>query len=268
MLKRIAGVLTGALLVSLMSAAVAGAVTIQTSDTSEPWQGWANAAQVPTWQGALPLTTSQGYADCGGWGEAAGCTSITPQVDQTTGQILPGPPAAISTSIALGDETDYEQGYFLHELGQVFWAEYLTSADEDQFMRIVGLDGDHTDWSNAYTVVVNGVTIHFPPYEWFAEGYRLCALYGINQPATANTFSDFGYPGLQPSFASRQRQVCQLIDQVGVDHGISTPAQATYPVVSPAAAPKPKIKPVVGVVHSHFKRGRRIRLAWGRRRIW
>src|SRR5881397_2303111 len=111
----------GVLLITalLLATGTAKAVTIQTSDSSHPWQHWADTAQVPTWTGTLPLTTSAaGYFDCGGWGQAAGCTSLTPVADQTTGQIIPNQYDSISTEIALGDPVDYEQGYFLHELGQ------------------------------------------------------------------------------------------------------------------------------------------------------
>ena len=238
------------LIISLLCATTASAATIQTSDTTHPWQTWASTAQAPTWTGTLPMTVNPGYVNCGGFNDADGCTSYTPAVDQTTGQILPGPPASISTQVNSADDP---LTTFYHELGQVFWIEYMTPADETQFMQIVGLPGGSSNWSNwAYHRTVNGVALTFPPFEWFAEGYRLCATYGINQPAGVNSVEGLGYPGIESWFAARQRQVCALIDQVGVDNGLAVPAQATYHAATVAR-------------HKH---GRRIRIAWGRRRVW
>lgn len=208
--------------------AVAHATTIQTTDTSHPWQTWTNTAQVPTWRGDLPLTVAPGYFDCGGFTSAAGCTSITPAVDQTTGQILQGN-ATVSTELDAGQSSWDDRQTLYHELGQVFWAEYLTPADETRFMQITGLAGDSSDWGNwRFTRVINGVTVHFSPYEWFAEGYRYCAEYGVNQPPNVVDEEGTGYPGDKLSFASQQREVCQLIDQVGLDNGIVTPPQTMH----------------------------------------
>jgi hypothetical protein len=125
-------------------------------------------------------------------------------------------------------------------------------------MQIVGLSGDHTNWTDwTYTTTTNGYTYTYAPFEWFAEGYRLCATWGANQPVGSNDFIGLGYPGLQPSFAAQQRGVCALIDQVGLDNGIATPAQANYPV--PAARHHVVARPA---------RHRRIVITWGRRRIW
>lgn len=214
--------------IGLLATGTAQAVTIQTSDTSHPWQGWADQAQVPTYAGTLPLTVAPDYFACGGFTEAEGCTSITPAVDQTTGAILQGD-ATVATEIDGNDDPQTVRGTLYHELGQVFWAEYMTPADEDAFMRIVGLDGDHTAWGNwKYTTTTNGVTITFPPFEWFVEGYRYCAEWGVNQPVGVNDYEGLGYPGDRPTFAAQQRQVCQLIDRVGSDNGIATPAQTAH----------------------------------------
>jgi hypothetical protein len=242
--------LLGAIL-TLIVPATASAATIQTTDSSQPWQSWSDAAQVPTYAGVLPLAVASGYVSCGGFSDADGCTSYTPAVDQTTGQILPGPPASISTQVSSSDDP---QTTFYHELGQVFWTEYMTPADETQFMQIVGLAGDSSNWSNwAYHRTTNGVTLTFPPFEWFAEGYRLCATYGINQPAGVNSIEGLGYPGIESRFAAQQRAVCALIDRVGMDNGIATPAQATYPAAKIVKAARWK---------------HRVRTTWGRRRVW
>jgi len=243
------------LFISLACATTASAVTIQTGDTTHPWQTWADTAQAPTWDGTLPLTVNPGYVNCGGFDDADGCTSYIPAVDQTTGQILPGPPASITTQVNSADDP---LTTFYHELGQVFWIEYMTPATETQFMQIVGLAGDSTNWSNwTYHRTVNGVVLTFPPFEWFAEAYRLCATYGINQPAGTNSVEGLGYPGIEAWFAARQRQACALIDQVGVDSGITVPVQATYP-----AAKHIKVK------IARHRRGPRIVTGWGRRRVW
>lgn len=260
------GFTTGALMM-LVLATTARAVNLQTSDTSQPWQTWADAAQVPTWAGTLPLTVHGDYVDCGGM-QANGCSSLTPQVDQTTGQIMPQgtPLAAVSTEIYDGPTAPQARATLYHELGQVFWAEYMTPADEASFMSIVGLKPDVSQWGNWLygTRVVNGVTIHFPPFEWFAEGYRYCATYGVNQPLGVNDEEGLAYPGDLASFATQQREVCQLIDQVGLDNGISTPAQATYP----APVDRAKSKRPVRVARLRPRGHHRIVLTWGRRRIW
>jgi hypothetical protein len=266
-MRRLLGALTtGALLLTICG--TAQALTIQTSDASHPWQLWADQAQVPTWSGVLPFTVAAGYLDCGGM-QAAGCSSLTPEVDQTSGQIMPQgtPLASVSTEVDGGQSAWDDRQTLYHELGQVFWAEYLTPSDQAEFMRIVGLGGDVSQWGNWLygTRVIAGVTRHFPPFEWFAEGYRYCAEYGINQPLGVRDEEGLFYPGDQPGFASQQRQVCQLIDQVGMDHGIPTPAQAIYPAA--AAEPKPT-RPVKVARHVQRRNHGRIALAWGRRRVW
>jgi hypothetical protein len=237
-------------IIALAITATAGATTIQTTDTSQPWQTWVDASQAPTYTGTLPLTIASDLSDCGGM-QAQGCTSFTPAVDQTTGQILPGPPAQISTTISNNADA---RATLYHELGQVFWVEYMTPADETRFMQIVGLDGTSADWGNwRFTRVQNGVTLTFPPFEWFAEGYRYCATYGINQPLGVNDMEGLGYPGSEAAFAAQQRQVCQLIDQVGADNRIATPAQAP---------------PVIVKATRHHRHGHQIVITRGRRRSW
>ncbi len=255
---KLAGIATAAILA--LAPAVAQATTLQTTDTSRPWQAWANAAQAPTYAGTLPLTVAPDYANCGGM-EAQGCTSYTPQVDQTTGQIIQGPPADISTEIDNALGADDAKATLYHELGQVFWIEYMTPADEAQFMQIVGLPGTPADWGNwRFTRVENGVTLTFPPFEWFAEGYRFCATYGINQPAGVNDEEGLGYPGPEAWFAAQQQRVCQLIDQVGLENGIATPPQETYPA-------KTQMVPKHRKTHARSTRSRR-RFTWGVKRVW
>lgn len=227
-MKRVLGVLVGLM---LLAPAVAQATTIQTSDGSRPWQDWTDTAQVPTWAGTLPFTVTSDYFDCGGL-QAAGCSSLTPLVDQTTEQIMPQgtPLASVSTEVDGGQGAWQDKATLYHELGQVFWAEYLTTADEAAFMQIVGLGSDASQWGNwlVGTRVIDGQTYHFPPFEWFAEGYRYCAEYGINQPYGVHDEEGLWYPGDQAAFAPQQRQVCRFIDAIGVRDGIATPPQTTY----------------------------------------
>lgn len=254
---------TGALMILT---ATASAVTIQTSDTTHPWQQWADAAQVPTYAGSLPFTVAADLFDCGGM-QAAGCSSLISSVDQTTGQTMPQgtPLASVSTEVDGGQSTWDDRQTLYHELGQVFWAEYLTTADEATFMRIVGLGTDTNEWGNWLygTRVVDGVTRHFPPFEWFAEGYRYCAEYGINQPLGVSDEEGLFYPGDRAGFASQQRQVCQLIDQVGIANGIATPAQAAYPPPVVNAKPRPRTR--IKTIQSRRLRGSGF--SWGTKRM-
>lgn len=249
-MNRVLGVLVGLM---LLTPAVAQATSIQTSDTSRPWQGWTDAAQVPTWAGALPFTVDPDYFACGGM-QAAGCSSLTPVVDQTTGQTMPQgtPLASVSTEVDGGQGAWQDKATLYHELGQVFWAEYLTPDDEAEFMRIVGIAPDPNEWGNWLYghITIEGQVRTFPPFEWFTEGYRYCAEYGVNQPLSVHDEEGLFYPGDQATFASQQRQVCRLIDRVGLNNGIATPAQATY------RTPK--------VVRSVTRR----RIMWGRRHVW
>lgn len=231
MLNRTGAVLAGAILLVCWSASAARAVTLQTTDASRPWQQWADQAQVPTWAGTLPLTVASDYIACGPW-TAEGCTSATPAVDQTNGQIMPqgSPLASVSTAVYNGPAAWDARSTLYHELGQVFWSEYLTADDEAAFMRIVGLVPDVSQWGNWLYghITVRGHAYTFPPFEWFAEGYRYCAEYGINQPLGVVDEEALFYPGDQAGFAAQQRQVCELIDSIGLREGIATPAQKSY----------------------------------------
>jgi len=265
MLNRTGAVLAGAILLVCWSASSARAVTIQTTDSGHPWQQWADRAQVPTWQGALPFVVVNSQVDCGGM-QANGCTSAVPQVDQTTGQTMPGgtPLASVSTSVDSAPEGVDARAVLYHELGQVFWQEYLTDADKAAFMSIVGLAPDVNEWNNWLygSIVYEGQTRHFPPFEWFAEGYRYCATYGVNQPLGVNDAEGLFYPGDRPAFAPRQRQVCQLIDRIGERNGIPTPTQATY-LTRPSKSTR-----ATKATEPERQRGRRIVLTWDRRKIW
>lgn len=213
---------------TLAMPSAAHAITIETTDAAHPWQTWANAAQVPTWRGSLPLMVASGDLDCGGL-QATGCSDLTPEVDQSSGQIMPQgtPLAAVATEIDGDQSTWSERQTLYHELGQVFWAEYMTTEDETRFMRIAGLAGDASTWSSwSYSTTRNGVTVTFAPFEWFAEGYRYCAEYGVNQPLGVNDEEGLGYPGDRAGFAAQQREVCELIDEVGAANGVPTPDQA------------------------------------------
>jgi hypothetical protein len=266
-------VLTAAAAATLVLAGSAGAVTL-VSPQGQPvggvWQQWTDHAQVPTWNGTLPFTVMSDLFDCGGM-QAAGCSNLTPTVDQTTSQIMPQgtPLASVSTEIYNDPDPWQAKATLYHELGQVFWAEYLTTSDEARFMQIVGLGSDTSQWGNWLygTTVRDGATYHFPPFEWFAEGYRYCAQYGINQPHGVTDEEGLFYPGDQTRFAPQQRQVCQLIDRVGLDNGVSTPAQ------TPAHVAKPKARrvvppPLVRWHGWHGWRGWIIHMTRGRREVW
>lgn len=173
-----------------------------------PYQQWANDSYAPTYPGVVQLTVSNGPFPCGSAAAAAGCTNWSqwplPQVE-----------------IDAGDGPYLAHQYEMHELGHVFDATEMQDPFRAQFMAIWGLPGGAGAW---WTPFPGG---HGSPGEWFAESYKLCALYGPQMPYEAwmTDSPAYGFPGDRDS--AQQNASCSLILQVGAGAGLPAPATPT-----------------------------------------
>jgi hypothetical protein len=176
-----------------------------------PSQVWANDSYAPTYPGVVQLTFSPGALTCGSVQGAVGCTEWSrwpvPHVQIDAGE---GPYLA--------------HKYLMHELGHVFDATEMQDQFRAQFMGIWRLSGGADGW---WTPLAGG---HGSAGEWFAESYRLCALYGPHLPYRTwlADFPSYGFPGAGDS--ARQEASCRLILNVGAAAGLPAPARpALYP---------------------------------------
>jgi hypothetical protein len=108
--------------------------------------------------------------------------------------------------------------YLMHELGHVFDATEMQNQFRAQFMAIWGLTGGASGWWTQFG------SVHASAAEWFAESYRLCALYGPQLPYQAWTTDSpsYGFPGARDP--ARQNASCRLILNVGATDGLAAPA--------------------------------------------
>lgn len=178
------------------------------SASTYPYQQWVDDSYAPTYPGVVQLTFSAGPFACGAVAEAAGCTTWSqwpvPQVTVDAGN---GPYLA--------------HEYEMHELGHVFDATEMQDPFRAEFMAIWGLAGGASAW---WTPLANDDA---SAAEWFAESYKLCALYGPQMPYEAWTVDSpaYGFPGNRDS--AQQNASCQLILQVGAAAGLPAPAGPT-----------------------------------------
>ena len=173
-----------------------------------PYQKWADDSYAPTYPGAVQLTFSPALLTCGAVAGAVGCTDWSQ---------WPLPQVAVYT----GNGPYSRHEYLMHELGHVFDAAEMQDPYRADFMTIWGLPGGASAW---WTPFANG---NGSPGEWFAESYRLCALYGPQMPyGTWLTDSPaYGFPGDRDS--AQQDASCRLILQVGAAEGLPTPTSPT-----------------------------------------
>jgi hypothetical protein len=170
-----------------------------------PYQQWVDDSYAPTYPGVVQLTVSAAPLTCGTVAGAVGCTSWSqwpiPEVDVDTGN---GP--------------SLTHQYEMHELGHVFDAAEMQDPFRAQFMAIWGLSGGAGAWWTPFA------DDHASPGEWFAESYKLCALYGPQMPYQAwmTDSPAYGFPGDRDS--AQQDTSCQLILQVGSAAGLPAPA--------------------------------------------
>jgi hypothetical protein len=208
-------VLTAALtLIALLAtSAPAGAAQLDLvagsrSSTLYPYQRWADESYAPTYPGVVQLASSSALLTCGTVAGAVGCTDWSE---------WPLPHVAIYT--AGGPYWAHE--YMMHELGHVFDVTEMQDQFRADFMAIWGLRGGAGAWWTPFA------GNHRSAGEWFAESYRLCALFGPRMPYAAwlTDAPAYDFPGDRDS--AQQDASCQLILQVGAANGLPAPASPT-----------------------------------------
>jgi hypothetical protein len=125
--------------------------------------------------------------------------------------------------IYTGNGPSWAHAFLMHELGHVFDATEMQAQFRTDFMAIWGLPGGADAWWTPFAG-------NRSAGEWFAESYRLCALYGPQMPYEAWLIDSptYGFPGDRDS--TEQDASCRLILQVGAADGLPTPASPTvYP---------------------------------------
>lgn len=170
-----------------------------------PYQQWVGDSYAPIYPGVVQLTFSAAPFTCGTAAAAVGCTSWSH---------WPVPQVSVDT----GNGPSFAHQYEMHELGHVFDATEMQDSFRAQFMAIWGLPGGASAWWTPFA------DDHASGGEWFAESYKLCALYGPQMPYEAwmTDSPSYGFPGDRDS--AHQDASCQLILQVGASAGLPAPA--------------------------------------------
>ena len=206
---------------ALAASAPAGAAQLELVGGSipsvYPYQQWVDDSYAPTYPGVVEFALSPGLFSCGGVAGAVGCTNYSE---------WPLPPAAAAATppqveIDTGFAPSLTHEYLMHELGHVFDATEMEDPFRADFMAIWGLPGGASAWWSQFG------SDHASAGEWFAESYRLCALYGPQMPyQTWMTDSpSYGFPGDRDS--AEQDASCRLILSVGAAAGLPVPASPT-----------------------------------------
>ena len=130
-----------------------------------PYQQWADDSYAPTYPGVVQLTFSPALLTCG---------TVAGRWLHRLAQ-WPLPHVEIDT----GNGPNWTHQYLMHELGHVFDATEMQDPFRAGFMTIWGLPGGASAWWTPFG------SNHGSPGEWFAESYRLCALYGPQMPYEA-----------------------------------------------------------------------------------
>jgi hypothetical protein len=210
--------------VPLAASASAGAAQLDSvggstfgSPSLYPSQRWVDDSYAPTYPGVVQLTFSPALVTCGTVEGAVGCTNWSE---------WPLPPVAAAATpplveIDTGDGPFQAHQYLMHELGHVFDATEMQDPFRADFMAIWGLPGGASAWWTQFG------SDHASAGEWFAESYRLCALYGPQLPYETWTTDSpsYGFPGDRDS--ASQDASCRLILNVGAAAGLPAPASPT-----------------------------------------
>lgn len=212
-----------ALLALLATCCAAGAAQLELvgsavgAPSPSPYQQWVDESYAPTYPGAVEFALSSGQFSCGGVVGAVGCTNYSE---------WPLPPAAAATTppqveVDAGFGRSLTHEYLMHELGHVFDATEMQDPFRAEFMAIWGLAGGADAWWTQFG------SDHASAGEWFAESYRLCAMYGPQMPYQAWTEDSpaYGFPGDRDS--AEQDASCQLILRVGSAAGLPAPVSPT-----------------------------------------
>ncbi|HTP19162.1 MAG TPA: hypothetical protein VMJ65_06125 [Solirubrobacteraceae bacterium] len=178
------------------------------SPSSYPYQQWADDSYAPTYPGAVQLAASPALLTCGTAAGAVGCTSWSE---------WPLP----ELEIYAGEGPRWAHEYLMHELGHVFDATEMQDPFRAGFMAIWGLPGGASAWWTPFA------SDHRSAGEWFAESYRLCALYGPQMPYGAWKIDSpaYGFPGDRDP--AEQDASCKLILKVGAANGLPAPVSPT-----------------------------------------
>jgi hypothetical protein len=138
----------------------------------------------------------------------------------------PLPPATAAATppqveIDIGNGPNQAHEYQMHELGHVFDATEMQDSFRAEFMAIWGLPGGASAW---WTQFGRG---HGSAGEWFAESYRVCALYGPQMPYQVwkTDSPTYDFPG--DSDSGKQDASCRLILYVGAAAGLPAPDSPT-----------------------------------------
>jgi hypothetical protein len=173
-----------------------------------PFQQWADDSYAPTYPGPVQITFSSAPLTCGTVSGAVGCTDWSQ---------WPLPHLEIDT----GDGPYQAHQYEMHELGHVFDATEMQDLFRSDFMTIWGLAGGAGAWWTPFGGDNRSAG------EWFAESYKLCALYGPQMPykAWVTDSPAYGFPGDRAS--AQQDASCQLVLRVAAAAGLPAPATPT-----------------------------------------
>ena len=137
-----------------------------------PYQQWVDDSYAPTYPGVVEFALSPGLFSCGGVAGAVGCTNYSEWPLPAAAAAATPPQVEIDTGFA----PSLTHEYLMHELGHVFDATEMEDPFRADFMAIWGLPGGASAWWSQFG------SDHASAGEWFAESYRLCALYGPQMP--------------------------------------------------------------------------------------
>ena len=126
---------------------------------------------------------------------------------------LPGDPTPPQVEIDIGNGPHQAHEYEMHELGHVFDATEMQDSFRAEFMAIWGLSGGASAWWTQFG------RDHGSAGEWFAESYRVCALYGPQMPYQAWKADSPSYGFVGDRDWGKQDASCRLILHVGAAEG-------------------------------------------------
>lgn len=181
------------------------------SPVGEPWQAWADSSLAPPPPGVVTFTA--GVGPCGN----PGCARWDDGADG------PG-------HIWVVPEAKNPRELLLHELGHIYDGRVMNDQARTDWKRAIG---DHrAGWMLTQTQPNgNTVSVCGPSCEWFAEGYKMCALYGPHITEGVHGVYDYAAGPV------RQRRGCRVLRKAA--KGVYAPAVAAQAADVPAAQEAP-----------------------------